>query len=92
MTVPTRVARAKPQASDPLADPAKSKLIERAPDGKLGADKDGGLTKISLNLENELLAEMDARRKDMGGLSRPAIISLALKNLFRNGVMVGGQS
>lgn len=91
MTVAKRVTRAAPQATDPLADPAKSKLIEQAPDGQQAVEK-SGLTKISLNLDNDLLAEMDEKRKDMGGLSRPAIISLALKNLFRNGVVVGGKS
>lgn len=88
MAVANRVQRAKPQASDPLTDPAKSKLVEQAPDGQSTIDK-GGLTKISLNLETDFLSEVDEKRKALG-LSRPAIITLALRNLLRNGVTVGG--
>lgn len=88
MTVAKRVNRAQPQVSDPLADSAKSKLVEGAPDGQKVAKK-SALEKISLNLEVALLAEVDQKRQELG-LTRPAIISLALKNLLRNGITVGG--
>lgn len=89
MAVANRVTRAQPQASDPLADPAKSKLVEQAPDGRVPAQKDE-LKKISLNFEPDFLAEVDEKRKALG-LTRPAIIKLALRNLFKNGITVGGE-
>ena len=57
-----------------------------APDSKKAPTLVGKRVMINLGFEPEFLAEIDAQCARRGGISRPALIRLALSRLFESGV------
>lgn len=87
----TIVRRAKPVEDTAENDKALAKVIDAAPDGKAKGVIQGNKQQISVGFDPEFLREIDQRRKEMGGLSRPAFITLACRNLMRQGITIGGR-
>ncbi len=68
-------AGARPGGSSPV-QPAAQLPAVTAPAGR------GRKTPISLTLSPQLLAELDKKRAALGGMSRPALISLAVSKFL----------
>lgn len=80
------IQRAPKQASlDPEADQAAAKAAATAPDRKAKTNMRGKREMFQVGFEPELLAEFDAARHKLG-LSRPALIKIAVRRLLDAGV------
>lgn len=80
----TIIERAKkPASADPQAAVVASKAAATAPDSALKIKKKRGKREMfQVGFEPELMAEMDAERERLGGLSRPALLKIALRRLL----------
>lgn len=77
---------AKPAAADAVSDQVAIKAAAAAPDsGIKKANVRGKRTMFSVGFEPELMAELDAARGKVG-LSRPALLKLALRRYLDAGV------
>ena len=82
----TVIKRAPKQATaDPVSDQTAIKAAATAPDSKAKRNMRGKREMFSVGLEPDFLAEVDAVRSKLG-LSRPALIKLALRRLIDAGV------
>lgn len=75
----------KPAATDPEAAQVAAKAAATAPDSKAKKNLRGKREMFQVGFEPELLAEFDAAR-DKLGLSRPAMIKIAIRRLLDAGV------
>jgi len=88
---------AKPQLKPQASDAELDRFIAGAPDAGIGNSPvqraaqlpavtapagRGRKTPISLTLSPQLLAELDKKRAALGGMSRPALISLAVSKFL----------
>jgi hypothetical protein len=87
----TIIKRSKPVEATTETEKALDKVIDAAPDGKGKGVIQGNKQQISVGFDPEFLREIDELRKKMGGLSRPAFITLACRNLMRQGIVIGGR-
>ncbi|WP_426103020.1 ribbon-helix-helix protein, CopG family [Pseudomonas sp. PSPC3-3] len=78
------IERAKRTASaNPEATIAASKAAATAPDAVPRIKKLRGKREMfQVGFEPELLAELDAERERLGGISRPALLKIALRRLL----------
>lgn len=80
------IARAPKQASaDAEATQVAAKAAATAPDSKAPKKLRGKREMFQVGFEPELMAEFDAARERLG-LSRPALIKIALRRLLDSGV------
>ncbi|MGS8281650.1 ribbon-helix-helix protein, CopG family [Pseudomonas sp. PARCl1] len=79
------IERARPAAADPAAERIAAKVAADAPDSGKRKNVRGKREMFSVGLEPELLAEVDAFRA-RHGLSRPALIKIALRRLMDAGL------
>lgn len=83
----TLISRAKkPASADPESDQAALKAAASAPDSGIKRTTRGKREMFNVGLEPEFLAEVDAFRERNGGLSRPALIKIALRRLLDAGL------
>lgn len=75
----------KPASADPAATTAAAKVAATAPDSKAKKNMRGNREMFSVGFEPDLLAEFDAARNKLG-LSRPALIKIAVRRLLDAGV------
>jgi hypothetical protein len=83
MAVITRAP--KPASADPESTQVAAKAAATAPDSKAKKNIRGKREMFQVGIEPELLAEFDAARKQLG-LSRPALIKIAVRRLLDAGV------
>jgi len=80
------IQRAPKQASlDPESSQVAAKAAATAPDSKAKRNMRGKREMFQVGFEPELLAEFDAARERLG-LSRPALIKIAVRRLLDAGV------
>lgn len=80
------IQRAPKAASlDPESTQVAAKAASKAPDNKSQRNMRGKREMFQVGFEPELLAEFDAARKQLG-LSRPALIKIAVRRLLDSGV------
>jgi len=77
---------AKPASDAPDEAKKAAQAAAAAPDSKKAPTLVGKRVMINLGFEPEFLAEIDAQCARRGGISRPALIRLALSRLFESGV------
>lgn len=75
----------KPAALDAESTQAAAKAAATAPDSKAKKNMRGKREMFQVGFEPELLAEFDAAREKLG-LSRPAMIKIAVRRLLDAGV------
>jgi hypothetical protein len=75
----------KPATADPASDQVATKAAATAPDSKGKKNMRGKREMFAVGFEPELMAELDAARARVG-LSRPALLKLALRRLLDSGV------
>jgi hypothetical protein len=75
----------KPASADPLATQAAAKAAATAPDSKSKKNMRGKREMFTVGFEPDLLAEFDAARSKLG-LSRPALIKIAVRRVLDAGV------
>ena len=82
----TLIERAKkPASADPASELAAVKAAAAAPDSGQKRSMRGKREMFSVGLEPEFMAEIDAYR-ERNGLSRPALVRLALRRLLDAGI------
>jgi hypothetical protein len=73
----------KPASADPHAAVVASKAAATAPDAAPRKKSMRGKREMfQVGFEPELLAELDAERERLGGISRPALLKIALRRLL----------
>ncbi|AAZ38111.1 MULTISPECIES: ribbon-helix-helix protein, CopG family [Pseudomonas] len=75
----------KPASADRESSQVAAKAAATAPDSKAKKNIRGKREMFQVGFEPELLAEFDAARKQLG-LSRPALIKIAVRRLLDAGV------
>lgn len=75
----------KPASTDPGSAQVAARAAATAPDSKAKTKMRGKREMFQVGFEPELLAEFDAARSKLG-LSRPALIKIAVRRLLDAGV------
>ncbi len=75
----------KPASADPNAEQAAAKAAAAAPDSRVKSKADGKPEMFGVGLAPDFMAEVDAFRA-RHGLSRPALVRLALRKILETGV------